>query len=146
MKEITIYQTKDGCRFDKKEEAANYETLCNKCNKIDSMLTNIGRGLEYNEYIQQKTRVVKQAFSDFLDIVAEAIPEYAIWSEQTKNGERHISHIGRVISNYNIRCLEKLYFRFSCISFDNGREFQQPYFVTHQNEATKEVFKTQKTE
>lgn len=29
--------------------------------------------------------------------------------------------------------------RFECISFDNGREYQQPYFVNHQDEATIKV-------
>lgn len=139
MKEITIYQTEDGSRFDKKEEAVKYEEIYNKCNYINSLIPKINRELEYDEYIQQDIKVVKQAFNDFMDVVAIAIPNYADWAEQTKIGVRHISHIGRVISDYNIKCLYSLYFRFCCISFDNGKEFQQPYFVLHQNEVTKEI-------
>lgn len=139
MKTITIYQANDGSRFDEKNEAIKYEELCDKCDEINSRIPTISRNLEYNEYIQQNTKVVKQAFCDFMDVIAEAIPDWKEWAIQTKNGERHISHIGRVLSDYNIKCLHTLYFRFECISFDNGREYQQPYFVKHQDEATIKV-------
>lgn len=138
IKAITIYQTEDGSRFDDENKAKKYAALCDRVNEISSKLINVGRGLEYNEYIQQDVAVVKQCLSDFMDVVAEAIPDYANWALQTKNGERHYSHIGRVISDYNIKCLWRFYFRLNCIA-ENGREFQQPYFTTHQEEATNEV-------
>ena len=139
MKEVIIYQTEDGCRFNDKESAMKYEELCDKCKSIESTLVNIGRELQYNEYIQQDITTVKNAIYCFMNVVADAIPEYAAWAIQVKNGGRHISHIGRVLSDYNIRCLNNLYFRFKCISLENGKEFQQPYFVTHQEEANIEV-------
>lgn len=139
MRAITIYQTEDGCRFDKKEDAIKYEELCDKCKNIESNLVNIGRELQYNEYIQQDVTIVKKSMDYFMDVVADAIPEYAAWTIQVKNGGRHISHIERVISDYNIKCLNNLYFRFKCISLENGKEFQQPYFVKHQDEAPIEV-------
>lgn len=139
MKEITIYQTEDGCRFDKKEDAIKYEELCDKCKNIESNLVSIGRELQYNEYIQQDVTVVKNALYCFMGVVADAIPEYAAWAIQVKNRGRHISHIGRVLIDYNIKCLNNLYFRFICISLENGKEFQQPYFVNHQEEATIKV-------
>lgn len=138
MKTIEIYETKDGSRFDDKNKAEQYEVIFDRVSEINSRLINIGRGLEYNEYIQQDVNVVKQCLSDFMDVVADAIPEYAEWAEQTKSGERHYSHIGRVISDYNIKCLWKFYFRLDCIA-ENGKEFQQTYFTKHQEEATKEV-------
>ena len=139
MKEITIYQTEDGCRFDKKEDAIKYEELCDKCKNIESNLVNIGRELQYNEYIQQDVTMVKNSIYCFMDVVADAIPEYAAWAIQVKNGGRHISHIERVLSDYNIKCLDNLCYRFKCISLENGKEFQQPYFVKHQDEAPIEV-------
>lgn len=138
MKMIEIYETKDGSRFDDKNKAEQYEVILDRVKEINSRLINIGRGLEFNEYIQQDENVVKICLSDFMDVVADAIPEYADWAEQTKSGERHYSHIGRVISDYNIKCLWKFYFRLDCIA-ENGKEFQQPYFTKHQEEATKEV-------
>ena len=87
---------------------------------------------------------VKQYFSnktkeELLDMVAEYIPDYAQRAKECGNGTRHRSHIGRVISDYNINCLYSLYFRFECID-EQGREYQQPYFANgHQNEATREV-------
>lgn len=138
MEEIVIYKTNDGSRFDDKDKAEKYEVLCNRVNEVNSRLINIGRGLEYNEYIQQDVNVVKQCLSDFMDIVADAIPDYANLAEQTKSGERHYSLIGRVISDYNIRCLQMFNFRLNSIA-ENGKEFQQPYFKGRQEEATKEV-------
>lgn len=65
MKAIIIYETEDGCRFDKKEDAIKYEELCDKCNEIESRLVNIDRDLKYNEYIQQDVNVVKNAYNWF---------------------------------------------------------------------------------
>lgn len=139
MKEIIVYQTEDNCRFDHKEDAINYENNLKRCNDINSRLINIGRELNYNEYIQQDINVVKNAFCDFMDIVAKTIPTYAKWANQVKTGERHISHIGRVLSDFDIKCFNKLYYRFICIDFNNGKEFQQPYLVNNQHRATIKV-------
>ena len=64
---------------------------------------------------------------------------YDKMANECGNGTRHRSHIGRVINDYNIKCLYSLYFRFECID-EQGREYQQPYFANgHQSEATREV-------
>ena len=74
-----------------------------------------------------------------MDIVSEAIPSYSKMAQECSEGIRHKSHIDRIISDYNIKCLNNLMFRFNCISFEDGKEFQQPYFITHQEEATIQV-------
>ena len=87
-----------------------------------------------------KTTLIRMiADFTFCDIVADAIPDWAKRAKECGAGTRHRTHIDRIISDYNIRCLCSLYFRFECID-DNGREYQQPYFANgHQNEATKEI-------
>lgn len=139
MKAIEIYETNDGSRFDKKEEAIKYEGLCDKCNSINLKLGILGRDLESNEYIQHDPEVIKNTFREFMGIVADSIPDYSNMAIECGNGERHMSHIYRVISDYNIKCLSNLMFRFYCIDFKNGKEFQQPYFTSHQEKVTVRV-------
>lgn len=138
MKKIVIYQCNDGTRFDSEKQAAEYDILLLKCNNINDA---IGRKveLEYDQYVQHNAGAVKKQWRVFCNIVAEAIPFYDKMAWECGNGTRHRSHIGRVISDYNIKCLYDLYFRFECID-EQGREYQQPYFANgHQNEATREV-------
>lgn len=138
MKERTIYECSDGTRFDKKEDAMKYDSLLLKCSEVESLLGK-ARELEYDEFIQRDAESVKSAWVKFCGIVAAAIPAYATWAQECGAGTRHRTHIGRVISDFGIKCLWHLYFRFDCIDGD-GREYQQPYFANgHQNEATKEV-------
>ena len=138
MKKITIYECNDGTRFDSERQALEYDVLLSICNSINDV---IGRKveLEYNQYVQRNAETVKKQWRVFCNIVAEYIPDYAQRAKECGNGTRHRSHIGRVISDYNINCLYSLYFRFECID-GQGREYQQPYFANgHQNEATMEV-------
>ena len=138
MKKITIYECNDGTRFDSEKQALEYDVLLSICNSINDV---IGRKveLEYNQYVQRNAETVKKQWRVFCNIVAEYIPDYAQRAKECGNGTRHRSHIGRVISDYNINCLYSLYFRFECID-GQGREYQQPYFANgHQNEATREV-------
>lgn len=138
MKKIEIYQCEDGTRFDKENEALEYESYAARAKEIESRLVNIGRELNGNEYIQQDPAVVKKAKYDFLTLVAERLPEWKDWATQCRDGIRHISHIGRVISDYGIRWMRHLDFRLSCID-ESGREYQQPYYKNHPEEATKRV-------
>lgn len=138
MKKITIYECNDGTRFDSEEQALEYDVLLSECNYINDV---IGRKveLEYDQYVQRNAETVKKQWRVFCNIVAAAIPDYAKMAKECGNGTRHRSHIGRVIGDYNIKCLQNLYYRFECID-EQGREYQQPYFANgHQNEATREV-------
>lgn len=139
METITMYRCNDGSTFNEKAEAEKYEMLCAECARIEGMLVSIGRNLNYDEYIQQDEQTVKSAFAQFMAVVAKAIPSYANMALQCGSLTRHISHIGRVIDDYGIRCLQRLYYRFYCIDFNNGREFQQPFFTNHQDEAKTRV-------
>lgn len=138
MKKITIYQCEDGTRFDTEAEALKYESYIARAKKIESHLISIGRDLYYNEYIQQDPDALRKAKYDFLTLVAERIPEWKDWAIECRDGIRHISHIGRVIDDYGIKWMRHLYFRFACIDED-GREYQQPYYANHPEEATRRV-------
>lgn len=55
---------------------------------------------------------------------------------EVANGTRHISHAGRVLSDYShdFPILWKLYFRLECINDFSGFEYEQPYFANHESE------------
>ena len=143
MEAIMVYEV-NGKRFDDPQEALKYEHLCEKIEDLMSWLSprteRIKKGLEYNRH---STNVVKDCFRDFCHLCADIIPSYKKWFIQTANGERHISHIGRIISDYSrdYPILQDTLFRFECISFENGYEFQQPYYVAHQEEFFKDMEK-----
>lgn len=139
METITMYQCDDGSTFNNKEEAEKYDMLCEECAKIENMLVSIGRELHYDEYIQQDASTVRSAFTKFMEVVAREIPTYANVALQCASLTCHISYIGRVIDDFGIKCFRRLYYRFYCIDFNNGREFQQPYFMNHQEEAITRV-------
>ena len=138
-----VYEV-NGKRFDDPQEALAYEKLCEKIESIMSRLAGrkkeIESGLAYNKH---DVEILKQCFKDFCEVCANTIPSFEKWFIQVGNGERHISHIGRILSDYSsdYPILQKTLFRFECISFENGYEFQQPYYVTHQEEFFKDMEK-----
>ena len=131
-----VYEV-NGKRFDDPIEAKKYEKLCEEIEEIMGWLRartkDIEDGCNYNRH---HIDVVKMSFKSFCLLCSKVIPLYKDWFIQTANGDRHISHIARILGDYSsdYPILNKTLFRFECISFENGYEFQQPYYVTHQEE------------
>lgn len=133
MKKILVYET-NGKRFDAYEDAVRYEILCKKVNGIMSQLLprtkEIERCLDYNKH---NLDTLNGCFRAFCKLCSVLIPDYKEWFEQTACGERDKSHIGRILddnrSEYPI--LYDAYFRFACIDFNTGFEFQQPFYAHH---------------
>lgn len=136
MKKIIVYET-NGKRFDIESEAIAYEILCKKINGIMAQLLprtkEVENGSDYNRH---NLDTLKGCFKAFCLECAKVLPEWSEWFMQTISGERHLSHIGRLLSDNSHNCpiLYDAYFRFACTNFENGFEFQQPYYVTHQDE------------
>jgi hypothetical protein len=143
METMTIYIA-NGKRFDDPQEALAYERLCEQVDNITKVLTPRSQLLEDGcDYYEHDLSVVKDCFRKFCILCSKVIPSYKEWFLQTANGDMHISHIGRILSDYShdYPILNKTLFRFDCISFENGYEFQQPYYVTHQEEFFKDMEK-----
>lgn len=136
MKTIVVYET-NGKRFDDKNEAIAYEKLCKKINGIMAQLLprtkDIEDGRDYNKH---NLDTLKGCFKAFCLECAKVFPEWSEWFMQTISGERHLSHIGRLLSDNSHNCpiLYDAYFRFACTNFDTGFEFQQPYWANHPDE------------
>lgn len=136
MKKLTIFET-NGKRFDYYEDALKYEKLCKKVDGIMSQLLprteEIEHGTDYNKHNKE---TLNGCFKAFCKECAKQIPNDEAMFIDVANGIRHFSHIDRILSDYSYKfpCLYDAYCRFNCIDFNTGFEFQQPYYVTHQNE------------
>lgn len=135
MKKITIYESNDGTRFDKKADCEYYESICKNVNNV------MGRLRQNNEVsiriaIRQDIDVVREVKQDFFLICAEVIHSFSQWFKEVADGTRHISHAGRILSDYNndFPILYGAYFRLECISETSGVEYEQPYFANHEIE------------
>ena len=139
MKEITVYECLDGSRFDNKQEAEKYEILLSKCNEIESKLININRELYRDEYIQQDVNNIKNLYKLFMDVVGKAIPEYRERALKCGSFNEHITHMDVPIFYSNLKCIKNLYKRFTCISFEDGKEYIAPYCMTNYDFKYKKV-------
>lgn len=136
MKKIVVYET-NGKRFDIESEAIAYEKLCKKINGIMAQLLprtkEIEDGRDYNKH---NLNTLRGCFKAFCLECAKVLPEWSEWFMQTISGEKHLSHIGRLLSDNSHNCpiLYDAYFRFSCTNFDTGFEFQSPYWANRPEE------------
>jgi hypothetical protein len=136
MKKLTIFET-NGKRFDSYEDALKYEKLCKKIDGIMSQLLPRTEEIEYGtDYNKHNKEILNGCFKAFCKECAKQMPDMEALFIDTMNGIRHMSHMGRVLSDcgYDFPCLYDAYHRFNCIDFNTGFEFQQPYYVTHQDE------------
>lgn len=130
IKEVIIYEASDGSRFDTRKEAERCEILYEKCQMIMRQL----RPRIEHSAVQQDVEKVKKAFAKFMDLCAEAIPECKKTFIGVKDGSINQSWAYRLISDYNIKCLNGVFFRFNCINMTSGIEYEQPYYVKHESE------------
>ena len=133
--EITMYQCEDGTRFDEKEKARNYDDICQRIKQI--MIPMGERTVDCEkgyEYINHNPIVVKNTLSKFLFECSKILTCHSKDLVECANGIRHISQAEYFISESNITVLMYAMFRFSCTNMESGREYQQPYFKTHEEE------------
>ena len=142
MKEITIYECEDGSRFDDKKKAAIYDEVLEKTKKI---MAPIGDAVtEMYSAKQRNKAAVEMAVLEFMHLCALCIPDWKETFEKVDNledAQRYI--VGRVLSDYRNEweCLDKAFFRFSCISDVSYIEYEQPYWTTHEQEYQEKLIK-----
>lgn len=147
MKEITIYECEDGSRFDIKEKAERYDEVLEK---IKQIMTPIGEPVTESYSAKQREKdAVETAVKDFMQLCAWCIPDWKETFEKVDNledAQRYI--VGRVLSDYRNEweCLDKAFFRFSCISDVSYIEYEQPYWTKHEDEYKERLMKIKKEE
>lgn len=141
MEEIIKYKSNDGTIFDRKEDCVNYESICEKVKDIeDSYLPKPSRKIENNEYYEHSMLNVYKAKTKFYNLCSEVFKltnniTFSKIFDEISCGNRHPSHGDRILSDFGYTVLSNFSYRLRCIGY-GGKEYQQPYFVTHENEAT----------
>ena len=80
-------------------------------------------------YIKHDKAKLRNAQIQILKLCKERIDHK--WIQQTIEDESvHPSYVGRLIDDYNIRPLNKAWFRFMCVDNQN-REWGQPYYANN---------------
>lgn len=138
MREEKVYVANDGAHFKTSEECLAYECYLNKANEIMSRLK--PRKSESGYAVRQEVDTVRQAMRDFFDNVGKPLVGWDLakrMMDDTANGTRHMSHIECLFSEYpEYPVLSNVFYRFTCISMQSGIEYEQPYYVTHEEDFT----------
>lgn len=138
MKPKIMYEASDGKSFDTEAECVAYETgTLLPCIRIDALLPR--RSLDAGQYYQHNHDDVV-SFRRCLWRLVQA--KYAIgfphWADKCAEDIHPRSIVGRVLSDAG-GPLNGLWYRLMCIDLDTAREYQQPYYANHPDEATQRV-------
>lgn len=129
IKEITIYEA-NGVRFDNLEAASKYEDLCDDIERIMSRLNPRPKEAENGVcFVKQNVEILKSCFSDFCILCSKFFSDNEKWFVEVTNGDRHISHIERIIHERDFKCMSDAFSRFECMDFETGYEFVSPYYA-----------------
>lgn len=134
METITKFKAIDGKEFTSEQECLKYESLIRKVDGIMALLppTPDNDGCSFangDGYIQHDKAKLKNAQVQILELCKDYIDHK--WIQQTIDDESvRPSYVGRLIDDYNIRPLNKAWFRFMCVDKQN-REWGQPYYANN---------------
>ena len=138
IKPIQIYVVDDGTRFDKYDDAVTYEELCNRCSAIEAKLTPRTAEVEnMTGYITHDPFLFKKALTEFKEL---ACKEFNFDETHTQN-VMNAPYLGNIVYYFpgDKKCMDNLYFRFSCTSPETLQEFQQPYYASHLDDAYRDI-------
>lgn len=136
MKTKTIYEAEDGSRFESKKACEEYEGELRKYQK--AMLPLEPRPeLSGEQYFQHDREICLKAKRDVIALAKNTVKD-KIWDNPPD--EIHpMSFAGRLIDDCGHAALRHAWGRFCSIDFSTGREYQQPYFTLHPEEATERI-------
>ncbi len=134
METITKFKAIDGTEFTSETECLKYESLIRKVDSIMALLpptpNNDGCSFANGDgYIKHDKAKLRNAQIQILELCKEYIDHK--WIQQTIDDESvHPSYVGRLIDDYNIRPINKAWFRFMCVD-KKSREWGQPYYANN---------------
>ena len=143
MKTIEAYRLKDGTTFLDKKKALLYEFILNKCESIEERFFLTPKNKPNESYcIQQDKTKINDAWNEFAtDVLKSYISGFDKQIEGTigyfvAKHLNSIENINRIVTECcsELPCVNNLFFRFLCISTSTFIEYEQPYFVTHEEQ------------
>jgi hypothetical protein len=133
MKTVTKFQAKDGAVFDSESQCRAHEEFCIAIEEATLPLGKY-RFLDAEEYRQHTEEACLQAKRNLLAIVRKLYTVERLPVLVNPDDSIHPrSAVGRVLDDRG-GPLYTAWSRLMNIAWDTFREFQQPYFTTHQGE------------
>lgn len=134
MKSVTTYEAIDGARFDDYRDCEKHETGLAVVNAILADLPAAEpEGETYVQHDRETLLSVKRRLFEL--VLAKYGDSYPLWKEFDPDKVHPMSGVGRVLDDLG-GPLASAWRRLSCYNFDNGREYEQPYFALNPDEAT----------
>lgn len=141
IERVTIYRTTDGSEYRSIEKADAYESRVERLAPIMARLPQLPEndGCQFvngHGYIQHDYETARAVMNDVLNLIEELFEHK--WIDQTRAKgprEAHPSWVGRLISDYDDKALNRAWNRFMCIDWNTMREYGQPYYAAHPDKA-----------
>lgn len=138
MSEITLWQASDGKRFLDERQCEKYEELIAKIMATMAELPPRPTDIEFlngKGFVEHQPNLAKMARRSLLFLTATLTTDNRRIIEGIKTDTLHPSFIGVVISELDMPALEGAWDRFMCMSKDFSKEYGQPYYRDHEDEA-----------
>jgi hypothetical protein len=88
-------------------------------------------------YVTHDPVLFKEALTEFKELTCKEL-NFDENRKQTVMNATYLGNIGYYLPG-NKKCMDNLYFRFSCTSPETLQEFQQPYYASHLNDAYRDI-------
>jgi len=135
MKTLTrmIYQAGDGTEFNVRHQCERYEAELAAVAPIMARLPK--NDLPHGKCKQHDREVLLQVKRDlFALVLAKMGREFPGWRKWNADDVHPMSIVGRVLDDYG-GALAKAWSRLAFFNFDNGREYDQPFYANHPDKA-----------
>jgi hypothetical protein len=134
MEKVIYYRASDGKDFFHKADCEHYEKILADLAPILKIMPpcnlNCGKYRNVDKTLLQQIRY--KLWMVVLKYYGESYPEWKTWNVNTINP---FSIVGRVLDDCG-GPINTAWHRLMCYDFDKGRQYDQPYYVNHPNEAT----------
>jgi hypothetical protein len=133
VRQQTVFVADDGTQFSDQATCAAHEALLARLKPIMARLPQSRpRGATY---VQHDAETLRQVKRDLFGLVLERLGgSYPQWRDVNPDEVHPMSIVGRVLDDCG-GPLAKAWSTLARYDFDTGREYEQPYFVAHPQEA-----------
>jgi hypothetical protein len=129
MKQITVYEAKDGAEFKNQEDCEKHELFINALTYATDLLHPIVNELDGEDYIQHPAGSVRAARSDVIRAIGShlSIPDRVI--VEALRADHNQTIFGRFVDDSGNRTAYSVWTRFMSMCPVTDREFSQPYYL-----------------
>lgn len=132
-KSVVVFEAADGTRFATEQECLDYEHRAQLLDLHLGLMEDAPNVIPQDRYFQHDRENVEKAwcgvlFETFAELGGKALLPVAKIVEPS-------GYVGRVVDECGSPALKRAWHRFARINFETFREYGQPYYVAHAEEA-----------